>query len=229
MKMQYCKAGRNFYISCAAITTITLSGCASGPPISAYYAPSKAISIPAINVQSTADIGQTIIAKANVTRIPAIKLPTPVAENINFTSVTRIQPGPLPLSATSDAGKYYRDVTTQYGGIFVPNDSSNPAVIYLAPQAGNYGKIPVNGIENTEIEQWGKDSFKRELIYSGLSQNTISISYREFIDNIARPAFSQELKYDLSQGTTIGYKGARFEVVKATNTELVYRVLKPLD
>ena len=227
--MDYKKFGRKALFSCTAFASIAMSGCASGPPITAYYAPSKDISIPAVNVQSTADIGQTIIAKANVAKIPAIKLAAPVAENINLTSVTRIQTGPLPLSATSDAGKYYRDATTQYGGIFIPSDSSKPAVIYLAPLAGNYGKIPVSGISHTEIEQWGKDSFKRELIYSGVSQNTISISYREFSDNIARPAFSQELKYDLSQGTTIGYKGARFEVIKATNTELVYKVLKPLD
>ncbi len=206
-----------------------MSGCASGPPISPFYAPSKTVSIPAINIQATADIGQTIISKVNVTRIPAIKLAAPVAENINYTSITRIQTGALPLNATSEAGKYYRDVTTAYGGIFIPNDNATPAVIYLAPLAGNDGKIPVTGIEHIEIEQWGKDSFKRELIYSGVSQNTISISYREFSDNIARPAFSQELKYDLNQGTTIGYKGARFEVIRATNTELVYKVLKSLD
>ena len=55
------------------------------------------------------------------------------------------------------------------------------------------------------------------------------ILYREFFDNIARPAFSQEYKYDLSKGTSIGYRGARFEIIKATNTELVYKVIKALD
>lgn len=227
--MKQTKVRRNSISLLLTTIAIALSGCASGPPISPYYAPSKPISIPAVNVQASADIGQTIISKANFTKIPAIKLTSPVAENINLTSITRIQVGPLPLNATSDAGKYYRDVTTLYGGIFIPNDTSKPAVIYLAPLAGNYGKSPVIGIQHTEIEEWGKDSFKRELIYSGVSQNTISISYREFSDNMARPAFSQELKYDLSQGTTIGYKGARFEVIKATNTELVYKVIKPLD
>ena len=46
---------------------------------------------------------------------------------------------------------------------------------------------------------------------------------------MARPAFSQELKYDISQGKEIGYKSARFEIIKATNTELTYKVLKPLE
>ena len=77
--------------------------------------------------------------------------------------------------------------------------------------------------------EWRADSFKRELVYSGVSQNTISILYREFSDNMARPAFSQDLKYDLSQGKEIGFKGARFEVTKASNTGIVYKVLKALD
>jgi hypothetical protein len=207
----------------------SMAGCASGPPINLYVAPNTALAVPAVNTQASADVGQTIISKASVTKIPAIKLANPVSENINLTSTTSIQVGPHPLHATSDAGKYYRDFSTPYGGIYVPNDKSQPAVIYHAPLAGNYGKVPVKGIEPTEIEQWARDSFKRELIYAGVSQTTISISYREFSDNVARPAFSQELKYDLNQGSTIGYKGARFEVIKATNTELIYKVIKPLD
>ena len=46
---------------------------------------------------------------------------------------------------------------------------------------------------------------------------------------MARPAFSQELKYDLGEGQVIGFKGARFEVVKATNLGITYRVLRHLD
>jgi hypothetical protein len=57
----------------------------------------------------------------------------------------------------------------------------------------------------------------------------MTIQYREFKNDIARPAFTQEIKYDLSQGKEIGYTGSRFEIIRATNTELVYKVLKPLD
>lgn len=213
----------------AVVLLAALSGCASGPPIQLYSAPTSVVVIPTINSQASAEIGQTIISKATVSKIPAIKLENDVSENINWTSITRIQKGTMLLHSTSEAGKYYRDFNTAYGGIFISNDKSQPAVIYLAPLAGNYGKIPVTGIEFTEVEKWGKDSFKRELVYSGVSQNTISILYREYSDNIARPAFSQELKYDLSQGNAIGYKGARFEVIKATNTELIYKVIRSLD
>ncbi|MDQ9171172.1 hypothetical protein Q8A64_12230 [Oxalobacteraceae bacterium R-40] len=55
-------------------------------------------------------------------------------------------------------------------------------------------------------ERIGKDGFRRELVYSGVSQNTLSIVYREFKDDTARPAYFQDLKYDLSQGTVIAYQ-----------------------
>ena len=41
----------------------------------------------------------------------------------------------------------------------------------------------------------------------------------------ARPAFNQDVQYDLSEGKTIGFKGARVEIVEATNTNIRYRVL----
>jgi hypothetical protein len=75
----------------------------------------------------------------------------------------------------------------------------------------------------------GINYFTREVIYTGVSQNTVFILYREFITDIARPAFSQELKYDLSQGDIIGFKEARFKIIKATNTNIKYIVLKHLN
>ena len=84
-------------------------------------------------------------------------------------------------------------------------------------------------VSKTVSEVWSIDSFKKELVYGGLSQKTISISYREFSDGTARPAFTQDLKYDLSEGDEIGFRGARFQVIKASNTVLKYKVIKALD
>jgi hypothetical protein len=55
------------------------------------------------------------------------------------------------------------------------------------------------------------------------------VVYREFKNSFARPAFTQELKYDLSQDRVIGYQGARFEVLNAGNTEITYKVLSLLQ
>lgn len=71
--------------------------------------------------------------------------------------------------------------------------------------------------------------FKRELIYSGMSGTSITITYREFMNDMARPAFTQELKYDLANSDIVGYKSARFQVLEASNTFIKYKILNPLD
>jgi hypothetical protein len=144
----------------------------------------------------------------------------------------------------SELGVYYFSANSSYelsgtpkilgaGGIFVPNDKSKLPVSYifsetLGQSSPVYGSKPVNFIDSP-LEEWSTDSFKRELIYGGLSQRVISLSYREFMDGTARPAFTQELKYDLNDGNLIGFRGARIEVIKATNTIIQYKVIRPLD
>jgi len=67
--------------------------------------------------------------------------------------------------------------------------------------------------------------FQQTLIYNGKIGNRITLGYREFSGDVARPAFSNEVSYDLSESAILGYKGARVEVVKATNTEITYKIL----
>lgn len=74
-----------------------------------------------------------------------------------------------------------------------------------------------------------KGSFKQELIYNGKSQNTIKLSYREFKDDFARPAFSQELTYDLSEGKIIGFREMKIEILEATNSGIKFIVRSPMN
>jgi hypothetical protein len=67
-------------------------------------------------------------------------------------------------------------------------------------------------------------TFRQELIYLGRSGDELSFKYREFSGSLARPAFSADLKYDLSESQTIGYRGARIEVIEAGNQIIQYRV-----
>ena len=77
--------------------------------------------------------------------------------------------------------------------------------------------------------RWGENTIKRELVYGGVSQGTITISYREYANDMARPAFFQELRYDLKDGDEIGFKGARFKVKRANNLGKNYSVGRHLQ
>lgn len=72
----------------------------------------------------------------------------------------------------------------------------------------------------------GKGSFKIEIIYSGLDKNNIKATYREYKDDIARPAFYQDLVYNLEKSDIIRYKQFKIKVLEATNEGLEYVVLE---
>lgn len=69
-------------------------------------------------------------------------------------------------------------------------------------------------------------SFITQLIYSGKSGNTIRVTYREFSNNMARPAFNQDLTYDLSESQRITFRNTVIEVKEATNSFIKFVVLE---
>lgn len=75
--------------------------------------------------------------------------------------------------------------------------------------------------ESTRVEQ---DKFQIDVLYQGMSKGEVKISYRESIDGIARPAFTQDVTYELGPDGTavIGFKGMRLKVLKATGQSIEY-------
>ena len=69
------------------------------------------------------------------------------------------------------------------------------------------------------------DSFKEELIYTGCSENTVHISYREYKKEFARPAFFQELQYDLKKSDIIVFRNYKMKVLDANNEYIKFIVL----
>jgi hypothetical protein len=71
-----------------------------------------------------------------------------------------------------------------------------------------------------------KDGFRAEMIYSGIDGSTVLAAYREFSGDFIRPAFSQELRFNIAQDRVIAYKTIRIEVVRASNSAIEYRVVE---
>jgi hypothetical protein len=135
------------------------------------------------------------------------------------------------------------EYTFKYGNDASPRTGwSKPALLFtMNPRSGEViarlgigfgAKVVIETMpaeKSASCFMYGIDSFRRELVYSGVSQGTITILYREFSNDTARPAFSQELRYDLKEGNEIGYNGARFNVIKANNISIKYKVIKHLQ
>lgn len=84
----------------------------------------------------------------------------------------------------------------------------------------------MRGFEKRKRPLASNDSFQQTLIYSGKVGDKINIGYREFSGNLARPAFNNNVEYDLSDSMLIAYKGARIEVLEANNQFIKYRVIE---
>src|SRR5690606_27655124 len=72
-------------------------------------------------------------------------------------------------------------------------------------------------------------NYSRQLFYNGKAGNTLKFTYREFIDDMARPAFTQDLQYDLSESNIIGFDGLRIEIIQANNTSITYKILSDFN
>ncbi len=204
------------------------------------------ISFPKVGQEVEIEIGQSLIStsQGNIVREKLI-----LKDDIVFTGkymkdfTVNLPKG----SYSAFYGKYgfeypIKDAAFRYGDGKLRTGISKPETVLYYDNVVNKIKARVYlGFANktVDIEQTSllnetclkisDKGFKRELIYSGKSKGTVSLQYREFVNDLARPAFSQELSYDLAEGNEIGYKGARFLILKATNVILRVKLLKPLD
>lgn len=87
--------------------------------------------------------------------------------------------------------------------------------------------ISYTHVESKIVTRLAGGSFKRELVYLGVSGQTLRVLYREFSDNLARPAFTQELTYPVTpEKSAIAFRSLQIEVTKIQPTEVHYSVKK---
>ncbi|GGY85425.1 hypothetical protein [Marinobacter zhanjiangensis] len=160
---------------------------------------------------------------------------------VNYVSVdgefTAIKPGELLLSSGPEGCSLLvaNTFSLPEAGGANPVDGissifSGKRAIFGGTKPAQEHQIPteVCGIDQSTIAD-SEDSFRKELVYLGRSGDTIQLSYREFYNNMARPAFSNNIQYDLGDSDVIGFQGARFKVLSATNTFFTYEVMKHLQ
>lgn len=102
---------------------------------------------------------------------------------------------------------------------------NNPNELCVVTVFGMYSCYAAN-FEIKKVSSFNSASFQQTLIYSGKVGNKINIGYRETSHDMARPAFNNDVEYDLGESQEIGYKGAVVEVISADNQKITYRVVK---
>jgi hypothetical protein len=189
------------------------------------------ISEPPIGSVNTRQVGEPLLRQGKYVEHDAIRVLSPTKVSWAYT----VHPG-LYLKHGEDSAAEF----------FVPAGGSGGGHVQKAALADNWKSIMVrrgertlcmvtvfnaygcgdpSNFERQTVSVESEDSFQQTLIYSGRVGNKINIGYREFSSSAARPAFNNDVEYDLSESSVIGYRGARLEVQEATNEHIRYRVI----
>ena len=183
---------------------------------------------PKLNVISNSEIGITLVSKESGQNYKAIKVTKEFKTKTGYLMKT-IKTGDIFIN-DSYTEKYdlYSNPSDFTFGIALPKNGES-AIVYTSTISGTglSFKQRKDNIEFSKILVPVKkaDYYKQEFIYNGRVGDALKFIYREYIEDYARPAFTQDLQYDLSDSEIIGFRGLRLEILNATNTEIQYKVL----
>jgi len=163
----------------------------------------------------TIEVGKVLFWKDKQTTIPAVDIEQAIihpAENVGTKFTIILLSGRYVEKGKDNDGKYYegkkgnlladgQPVNTAEAGIYITNSDPKKTEIYVLPADLRPLSYSRDDIPFTKSFHQKRDelSFKKELVYTGISRNVISILYREFKEDMARPAFSQDLKNMISR------------------------------
>lgn len=205
-----------------AVGLMVLSGCA------VKYNPvvpkTEQIDNPPVGVVSKAQIGDHLITKGVLVEQEVLNLKQPV-DGFYYD----IHVGTYPKLGDLEGEQFFSPVgvvrnplADQFQSISVKSEKpSQVCVVTVMTQRSCYDAVfDIKSVTSTH-----EANFQQTLIYSGRVGNKINVSYREFSGNTARPAFNNDVEYDLATSRRIGYKGAELEVIEADNTSITYKVI----
>lgn len=226
-------------VTCALLCLSVSAEATKGEPIK--------VSDPELGVETTREIGDPMLRSGTqyieTTKIMKATIPDAAEGKFGFFAGNRafrsIAGATGPLWQAS-AGHYPMLCINEYGkgaeslpvsGCYVDTDGDGEfdAVAYPGHDVDKKleRRIPYTVEEVvTRKEVNNPDSFFVEVLYQGLSKGEVKVSYREFSGGIARPAFTQDVSYEVDPDgtTTIAFRGLRIKVLKATREGITYVV-----
>ena len=235
---------------CIILSTAALAQSEQVPNCAANYdgpvIAGTTVSLPKVGEEREVEIGQSVISTFSGSLIGG---PIDLLQGTSITGkffgksyTVEIPPGHYVPELNNFKWEYFiKDAVFRYGSGSPRHGIGKPDTVLTINSSGiltawvKFGfktaefALPNEPFSTIKCLSMGDAGFRRELLYSGVSKGTISLEYKEFSNNLARPAFSQEVKYDLSEGNEVGFKGARILVIKATNTSVRYKVIRGIE
>lgn len=208
---------------------VLICGCAS--PDYNYTPISIEVSEPPIGSINTIYVGEIMVKQGSYREHDSIYLP----EEIDVSLAYDLLPGFYLKEGEDEDSETYMPYTGYEGGGVDRAALADPWVAILASKDRDRLCVvtifnltsckDTDGFERRVKQILTEDSFQQTLIYNGRVENKINIAYREFSNNLARPAFNNDVEYDLGSSEIIGYRGARIRVLEATNEIIRFELI----
>lgn len=215
------------------LLAVIFSSCAPYIPISQYEEKNDAES----NVVLKKEIGNSVITYHSGHYAKAIRITEGSAAK-DPTIKLQVNPGEVYIHLRTaenkevyfpEGSKYVNGFINASKGIMIDTKKNTQSLYALNGYAWGSrpfaNPIKYEPVGNRPDPDPSKPYFEKSLLYNGKTGNTLKFSYREFSNDYARPAFTQELTYDLNESNVIGFQGMRIEVIKASNTDIEYKIL----
>ncbi|MBR9901948.1 MAG: hypothetical protein GYB19_18030 [Rhodospirillales bacterium] len=216
----------------AALLPLVLAACAS--PQYNYVPTSTEISLPEVGSTTTVGVGDTMLRQGKYVERDAIQVPQSIT--VGGLGSYTLAPGYYVKVGEDKTSEFFLPEQTPEGGRVTSGALTDPFEAIQVMKNDNIicgvsiygGKVcdsnqPFTRTKRPSLEA---DGFQQTLIYSGKVGTKINIGYREFSNSYARPAFNNDVEYDLSESQIIGYKGSELEILDATNRNITFKLIR---
>ena len=198
---------------------LLLTSCSSVQPV-----PSRTteIELPPLDQIHESELGDTLVQYLNAVTTPSFKITR--SEMAMGPPVGKVM---KPLGRSGDFEYYDPN--------FCRRVSTGEWTITNGVGRGDSVGFALFTFEDLETEpaEWiytDRPSIDQRFIYNGRVGSFVKFTYREFSGaGYARDAFTQDVQYDLDEGNIVGFKGARLEIIEASNRSITYKLLSHFD
>jgi hypothetical protein len=235
---------RTLLVMLSIASLATLVGCAQIDRFSPSATErTEATLKPSVGERTTATLGDTLIVQGRTVYAPSIRLKESYETEWIRNSGGRAFPFVFEQGAVLREVGQYKGIPIYIGpakGGLVGSDGKQFGAYGLGVRSdGQVDYVHLSGsiipetpnrraqVENIQVVYETKETFQQQFIYSGRNADSLFFTYREFSGDLARPAFTQNVTYSVRDGTTVGFKNLRIEVINASNVTIDYRVLSP--
>jgi hypothetical protein len=221
----------------AAAVVFTISGCATVTVTGNSQISEQVGRIPEHNTDARAPVGGTVYSQYRYWSKTGYRLEDPAAFRVLVVPV-KVEVGEFIVPADAGGEPAY---CTERNAYVDPLSGTGSKVCFITPigrSSFNKAKVAPGMVwlsydlptpirfSKSELVVPRIDALKSELLYQGYSNKTIKLSYREYAGDFARPAFFQDVSYDITEfPTTVTFKTVKLNLLGADNNGLRYQVL----